>query len=750
MMKFGVLLFAMVFVALTGWCKDKGRGESVSSVKGEMNASAPENAAGYAMTSRDLVKRTLEGMGIQVGCDAERGRIVATATHGCSLKHEEPDEELGFTETYDFPEDTADDFETRRFKAVWKAYADALAEIATQLGTSIEHEEEKDDEGRVQGETSHSRASCSLAGVAFLTMAESFKDGWYEVSVAVGQSKKREEAYSRGVTGGESRSGKYSLAEWVEVTVDKGAGGIICPQSYCDNEDVWWRVAGVPVELDDGNYSKKVLLVKKAKRYAYEAAMRTLAVRVSTSTSLSVKLGAGKGNDIKEKVERTVKIEPVNTVLPVSQVQWFEVEKVDAFTGKPVRCIVAALRSGKESARAERKAKVGNGSSQNGTAVEQAKAYLEQKGWRTGRDFLKSSSFVVAIGGSAFKCTPAMGGAAFAQKRNEAVQLALMEAAMNVAFTYDTDNHVSKMTMGLSRNGENESTRMERNYVGEEADGIIVRGGITFSDDIDTEVDLKNKDFQWYAGWASLLTEESGEVEKKAIKTLGQVKGKMPVCEFKVERQFESIVDGKYQVAFVVTHDPKRGVDTIRAFDRESICGNERGKLSLQQWIETQDFGMMAGPRRYVDDKGNVWAIGIAPAAGGCRPFGSSIDEMARKYAAFAFGGDMEASYEMKRFASSSGEFLERKARVFYTAETTPAGRCYPKEFEFVFHRPFTHPLTGLNGVVSICALRSGTRELVDKQTAERIKEACARTKERKRKEAIRDSLLEKEKGSFQ
>ena len=142
--------------------------------------------------------------------------------------------------------------------------------------------------------------------------------------------------------------------------------------------------------------------------------------------------------------------------------------------------------------------------------------------------------------------------------------------------------------------------------------------------------------------------------------------------------------------------------------------------------------------------------IGIAPAAEGCRPFGSSLDGMAREYAAFGLSGDVKASYEMSSLKSSSGEYSERKAEILYSAESSPTGKNYPKEFENVFHRAFIHPLTGRKGEVSICAVRSGTKELVDKLTAEQIKEQLARAKERERKKGIRDSLLEKEKGPFQ
>ena len=239
MRKFGALLGVGVFIALT------------VNARGEL---------GQAMSSREVVKQQLERMGVKVGYDAAGGRMIAVATRGYSFKDDESNNannDFGMTETYDFSDDASDDVEMRHFKALWKAYADCLSTIASYQGLSIAHEEKKDDAGNVLSETMTSAATSLLGGVAFLTMAESLDDdGWCEVTVAVGQSKKREEAYLRGVNGGDSRPGKYALDEWVKQKSESGSG-IICPQAYCDNEGVWWRVASVPVDLSEGRNSKE-------------------------------------------------------------------------------------------------------------------------------------------------------------------------------------------------------------------------------------------------------------------------------------------------------------------------------------------------------------------------------------------------------------------------------------------------------------------------------------------------------------
>ncbi len=730
MRKFGALLGVGVFIALT------------VNARGEL---------GQAMSSREVVKQQLERMGVKIGYGAGRGRMVAVETQGFSLKgDDEADDELMIIEKYDFPDDEADDFETKRFKTLWKAYADGLLQIARYISQTTHQTGEIKENKLDAAAIGVSRViKQDLEGVVTITTAESCDGKEYEFSVAVCQSEKKKrlnEAYRQGRRA--ETPGRYSLKEWID---NKSGTGIICPQSFVDNEGFLWSVAGVPVDLSAGRNSKEVALkTGKARRYAYEAAKRTIAVRVSAKVSAnkskSSMITFEKLREdevvVKEKLNVEVLIMPMDEALlwgDPSQVRWFELERMSPLTGNPVRCVVAALRSGNGMGKPKQDTEKGGGQVQQGTAIDQAKKFIESKEWRTGREFLKTSRFAVAIGGAAFKYTPSMDGAAFAQKRNDAVRQALMESAMNVAFTYDCSGE-------LRKNLSDGNSTMQRTYVGDEAGEKIVRGGISFCDDSDTVVDLRKQDFGWYVGLLS-ISAESSENERASVKKVkGYVKSKKPILGLKVERQFESIVDGVYQIAFVVTCDPKRGRDMVLSFANEK-SRDEWGKLPLGQWIAEQDFGMVSGPRQYVDDKGYVWMIGIAPAAEGCRPFGSSLDGMAREYAAFGLDGDVKASYAISSLKGPSGEYSERKAEILYSAESSPTGKYYPKEFELVFHRAFTHSLTGRRGEVSICALRLGTKELVYKLTAEQIKEKHAKAKEQERKRGIRDSLLKKEKG---
>ena len=734
------IIICAVFAIFAGCGEDEAKvpasGKSSSQLQMSEKTAVAENVARHEMSSRDLVRRKLEGLGLRIGFDADRGRLVAVGTHGFSLKGDEKGDELKLTETYDFPDDANDDFETKRFKAMWKAYANGLAEIATHLGMSFNHDEAKDTKG-ISG-LLESSAVQSFAGVKYLTMSESLTaDGEYEVSVAVVQSKKTETIYSHSSSGGEAKPGKYTVAEWMENSCELG---MICPQSYCDINGVWWRVAGVPVDLSSGRKSKRVaVLTEKAKRYAYEAAMRTIAVGVSASTSASSsRTLIGDGDKIQEKLLRTVRIKPLNTILPVdsSQINFFELDKVNPMTGKPVRSVVAALRSGKGIPRLERKTDVGSGRTQNGTAMDQAKTFLEQKRWRLGREFAKENNFAVALGGAAFKYSSDMDDADFAKKRYEAVQQALMEAAMNVAFTYQTRADFSEDSLFQEGQVKNCARRTFRN---EEAFSKLFGNMLSFCDDASAIRDMKMVSGAWQMAVSS-IDKSNGEVDESTLREgMGEVTSEMPLRGLSVVQQFESLIDDVYQVVLVVRHSPQDGPKELMSFISEDRLSADVGKLSLSKWIESQDFGLIAGPRKYIDDKGCLWAMGIVPAAECHRPYGSSLDRMARECAAFAFGGDVRAQFRKHDVARShsSVEYVDRKMSIEYEA----AVKTYPQELEAYFHRPYTHPLTGRKGVVSVCALCQGYSNWQQKRMVREIEETKQRQIEKGRQEGMRDAM---------
>ncbi len=330
---FMMCAFASAFVVLIGCGKQQDAKEVVGS----------EADTNNFVRSEVIVMQYLKDLGIKIGADKESERIVEVKSSGFTMQGNAPKQddllELNTIEDCGFQYDVKDDCQTIRFKAMWRAYADGLARMANRTGGGVKAKKM----GQKQELTQ--TLSAEFRGVTTIVSAESLdaSGSEYEVTVAVSQSKKREEMYS----GLQSKPGKHSLGDFVEK---ESSTGIVCPKSYCDNEGVWWRIAGVPVELD-GNRSPKrgTAAIEAAKRYAYEAAMRTIAVRVSVKTQLqSTMTKSGDGVSVEDKISKVVRVEPLDTILPVdpSKTKWIELERVDPMTGVPVRCVIAALYSG--------------------------------------------------------------------------------------------------------------------------------------------------------------------------------------------------------------------------------------------------------------------------------------------------------------------------------------------------------------------------------------------------------------------
>ena len=704
-MKLRVFLFVAVLVVVTG----EGRGFS----------------------SREMMEEMLRERNIQLGYDEERGRIVAVKTHRASMKAGESSRELPFG-CYDFLDDANDDFETRRFKAAWKAYSDGLAEIATFLKASVNNTETNDEDGKVVSMAVEKAASVPLNGVVTIEMCESVTaDGEYEVTIAVCQSVKRQKAYLSGLNGSESRPGRHSLAEWIER---KAEVGIVCPQTYCDNEGVWWRIAGVPVELDEGRNSKKVaMLTEKAKRYAYEAAMRTLAVQVSTRTSMSVNLEVGKGDDrVENKVEKTVKIDPINTILPVdpSQVRWFELDRKNPLTGKPVRCVVAALRSGNSRNVAAKPASApAKAETREATAARQMKAAEQAHRFCVENElelgFNPDKKVATLLSTETFDYEPQMSDEEFARLRYMAVKKALVAGAVDI---------IRQIAQKMQHSDDKGRLHVfGRDCFFDWRDLCFDMGSFAEGDDFDKEsldsslIKAVKGEFVWNA-----------KLERSRFLDLvsSSIAMELPLYGLSIRGQFESLARDKYSVALIIRLDLEKFQEKILAFSEGRAVAP--GKMSLQRWMSEQDFSLIAGPRQYVDDEGTIWALGIVPAGEAQQPYGNLLDAAARDCAAFAFGGTFKV-------AAKTGE---ASGSIEFTATDGVAGNSYPRELELYFHRPYTHPLTGRKGVVAICALRSGawkaSREIHERKNEkilERLFEAGMRARLREQLKTLANEL---------
>ena len=285
-----------------------------------------------------IVYRMLVENDIRGGYDAERGRVVGIGTWRFYA-----DKEVSNVLDCGFADSPDDDFEMKRFKAMWKAYARALADIARIKGRCTlsakisETEPDSEPDANATSVFTESIASMQLDGVTFLVMAESWAEGRYEVSVAMCQSTKRMEAYSCRSTGSGACPGRYSIFERLECV---SKTGMICPQSYCDKDGVWWCIAGVPVGLDGKHLKLLKDSTEEAKCYAYEAALRTIAVQVSLETRVTSSMVEEPGEVIRERFRGHIKIDPVVKIPPHP---FRTTEMIDPLTGKSIHLAVAFL-----------------------------------------------------------------------------------------------------------------------------------------------------------------------------------------------------------------------------------------------------------------------------------------------------------------------------------------------------------------------------------------------------------------------
>ncbi len=332
-------------------------GEESQGAKRQELSRLPESATNVSESvvepplpsSRSLVREKLAMSGVQLGWDSEKKRIVAVGTRSLSLKDDGQKGYSSLNESYDFRDDADDEIETKRFKAVWKAYADGVAKIARYL-YGKEEVAENIEVGRTASDNMPRHVSTRMSvphvldGVVTVTMAESFNSEEYEVTVAVGQSEKRNIAYGVYKFGKTPPSpGKYSLKEWIDA---HSSSGIICPQSFVDKDGVWWRVAGVPVAVE----RQRKIHIEKAKWLAASAAIRTISIEVKAIVKSSISIGdKDDGSDTADMLDREIKLKPLCEVslFDSSRVQWFDIESESPITGK-VRVIVCAIREDPE------------------------------------------------------------------------------------------------------------------------------------------------------------------------------------------------------------------------------------------------------------------------------------------------------------------------------------------------------------------------------------------------------------------
>jgi len=673
-----------------------------------------------AKDARGSIRDVLARNGLKEGFDSERKAFIVIASHEIDL----PD--LGQLN------------ESVRLKAMEIAYLRAVSEIGNGVRMCMSAKGQKDMGVSVFMSLHENSTStmCSNLCVRVMFQAESCQIRnhriEYMAAIAVVSSEKLSKtmiaAMNGDIDGMPAFNSKSSLKDCVDGIVELNRLG---PQIVHDAPKHFWILGTVSQEVD-GELDNNALRAKAA--YAVEYALggninveekvwerrshkgkKVLEENLSNH-SYHILIRDSDSNSV--LFEKRIKLTPFLRVNPLSEkVKWFERDKENPMTGKKIRIVVAAIdsndipsfvRNNSSNVAAESRQETST------SAMEQAQEFLATTELRQGFD--EERKVVVQVCSSTFEYEKKMSDEEFARKRYLAFQRALMMGAGGISRMVARNVEVpgnddrfrsfgwdSSFRLGYFPDDEDDESWISQ-FIGRMKDQMVGRA--------------TDKRFSWKA---------------RLVGSEGMARIESPVYGLSILRQFESLSEDRYQVALIVSLDLEKGGKKILAFQDGKV--EPPGKKSLRQWMDTQDFGLVVGPRRFVDNEGTIWAIGIVPAAEGQQPYGTMLDAAARECAAFAFGGDLTVSInEGDAENPKRGSFIELNAI---------GTDWYPRELEQYFRRPYTHPLTGRKGVVAICALRSGTSKIMEEIVLQKIKARQLKQFEKGMRDGMRERVKE-------
>ena len=130
---------------------------------------------------------------------------------------------------------------------------------------------------------------------------------------------------------------------------------------------------------------------------------------------------------------------------------------------------------------------------------------------------------------------------------------------------------------------------------------------------------------------------------------------KMPLLGATVLTQAESWDPGdkQYSVAVAVVWSPKLQASAAKMGTGDFSAAGKPGKFSKLDWVKAQDWSSMIGTRRFTDNQGNNYFIGIGAVDPGKGVQANAkrmlAETLARKNVAMALIGDLATYREMKQ-----------------------------------------------------------------------------------------------------
>ena len=178
---------------------------------------------------------------------------------------------------------------------------------------------------------------------------------------------------------------------------------------------------------------------------------------------------------------------------------------------------------------------------------------------------------------------------------------------------------------------------------------------------------LKKKADQLLAEYRAFAAEAEKLPKNPALESESTAKllSEMPLLGSSVITQAEAWdpAEKTYSVSMAVVWSPKLQDGAVKMCLGEFASSNNKGRYSLQEWVDAQDFSCMVGPRRFTDKDGRNLFIGIAAVdlAGPVVQQNAKrklADRMALKNVAFSLIGDLktysEASQNLNIYADDT------------------------------------------------------------------------------------------------
>ena len=155
-----------------------------------------------------------------------------------------------------------------------------------------------------------------------------------------------------------------------------------------------------------------------------------------------------------------------------------------------------------------------------------------------------------------------------------------------------------------------------------------------------------------------VLEEAAAKLPKEPAletETTASMLSKMPLLGATVLTQAESWDPGtkQYSVAVAIVWSPKLQACAAKIGTGDFTAAGKPGKFTKLDWVKAQDWSSMIGTRRFTDNKGNNYFVGIGAVDPGYGVQANAkrmiAETLARKNVAMALIGDIVAQREMKQ-----------------------------------------------------------------------------------------------------